>query len=69
MRRELAPSLSLALLLALCFTLAAYVQPRVQTWSDRARSDNALDIVLGDGRRIFANHFFIKADAYFHSGY
>lgn len=69
MRREPAPSLILALLLALCFTLATYLQPCVQTWTDRARSDNALHILLGDGRRIFANHYFIKADVYFHSGY
>jgi tetratricopeptide (TPR) repeat protein len=26
-------------------------------------------VALGDARRMFANHFFIKADAYFHSGY
>jgi len=25
--------------------------------------------LLGDGRRLFANHFFIMADVYFHSGY
>jgi tetratricopeptide (TPR) repeat protein len=28
-----------------------------------------LKILLGDGRRLFANHFFVKADVYFHSGY
>src|SRR6266851_5137891 len=28
-----------------------------------------LQFLLGDGRRIFANHFFVKADIYFHSGY
>jgi tetratricopeptide (TPR) repeat protein len=26
-------------------------------------------IALGDARRLFANHFFVKADAYFHSGF
>ena len=28
-----------------------------------------LGVLLGDGRRMFANHFFVKADAYFHSGF
>ncbi len=27
-----------------------------------------MQALLGDGRRMFANHFFDKADAYFHSG-
>jgi len=26
-------------------------------------------VAMGDARRIFANHFFTKADAYFHSGF
>ena len=29
----------------------------------------ALEVLLGDGRRLFANHFFVKADVYLHSGY
>lgn len=28
-----------------------------------------MGVLLGDGRRLFANHFFVKADVYFHSGY
>lgn len=31
--------------------------------------DDPLAGVLGEGRRLFANHFYLKADAYFHSGY
>ena len=30
---------------------------------------NLLSIVLGDSRKLFARHFYVKADAYFHSGY
>jgi tetratricopeptide (TPR) repeat protein len=26
-------------------------------------------VLMGDSRRLFANHFFVKADAYFHSGF
>jgi len=26
-------------------------------------------VLLGDGRRMFADHFYVKADAYFHSGF
>ena len=28
-----------------------------------------LKVLLGDGRRLFANHFFVQADVSFHSGY
>lgn len=32
------------------------------------REGGFLSMLLGDGRRLFANHFFAKADAYFHRG-
>ncbi|MGA1238246.1 MAG: hypothetical protein ACO34E_15445, partial [Limisphaerales bacterium] len=32
------------------------------------REAGFLSMLLGDGRRLFANHFFAKADAYFHRG-
>jgi tetratricopeptide (TPR) repeat protein len=58
---------TLLLLGTLCFTLALLVQPRVESWpSDR--TGGLLPLLLGDGRRLFANHFFVKADAYFHRG-
>jgi len=64
------PILLLALLFSLCFTLATSLQPRSLSWrGQRAQADTMLKVVLGDGRRMFANHFFAKADAYFHSGY
>jgi tetratricopeptide (TPR) repeat protein len=59
----------LALLVAGCFTLATVLQPRAAAWTDRARSGSVLKVLLGDGRRMFANHFFVQADVSFHSGY
>jgi tetratricopeptide (TPR) repeat protein len=61
--------LRLALAAAVCFTLATLLEPRAMTWGDPGRDDNALKLVFGEGRRLFANHFFIQADVSFHSGY
>jgi tetratricopeptide (TPR) repeat protein len=61
--------LVLLLLASAAFTLATALQPRASLWGSHAQSDNVLKILLGDGRRLFANHFFVKADVYFHSGY
>ncbi|MHB8521480.1 MAG: tetratricopeptide repeat protein [Limisphaerales bacterium] len=64
------PYLRLSLLLAICFTLAVRLQSWFMDWGgNRADSAGVLSVVLGDSRRLFANHFFVKADAYFHSGY
>jgi tetratricopeptide (TPR) repeat protein len=64
------PCLILLLLLTGCFTLATWLAPRSWDWGGRrAEADNLMAVVLGDARRLFANHFFVKADVYFHSGY
>ena len=64
------PSLILTLLLTICFTLSTLLQPRaVSLNANRVKSDDFLAIVFGDARRLFAQHFFVKADVYFHSGY
>jgi hypothetical protein len=63
------PYLILALVLTVCFTLATGIEPRATTWSNRAKSDNVLGMLFGDGRKLFANQFFTMADVYFHSGY
>jgi len=55
--------------LVVCFSLATTIQPRTRSWSDRAKSGNVLKLLLGDGRRMFANHFFVQADVSFHGGY
>jgi tetratricopeptide (TPR) repeat protein len=63
------PGIILVFLLALCFTLATWLGPQQAKWSQREESGGVLKTILGDGRRMFANHFLTKADVYFHSGY
>lgn len=64
------PGLILCLLFVGCFGLAARVELWRQNWSgNHAQSSSFLTVLLGDSRRLFANHFFEKADVYFHSGY
>ena len=67
--KRLGPYLILLLLLAGCFSLATLLQGRADGWSKRGQADNILKVLLGDGRRLFANHFFVQADVTFHSGY
>jgi tetratricopeptide (TPR) repeat protein len=59
------------LLLTACFTLATGLQSRVDQWSPPADASGGgmLKLWLGESRRVFASHFFEKADVYFHSGY
>jgi tetratricopeptide (TPR) repeat protein len=64
------PYLVLVMLAVACFSLATTLQPRVSRWSDQeAGAETVLKVLLGDGRRIFANQAFVEADVYFHSGY
>ena len=65
-RREL---LVVLLWLTLAFGLAAYLKPLLENqFPDQQDSDDPLAVLLGDTRQMFANSFFVKADAYFHSG-
>lgn len=62
------------LIVTFCFTLAfglaAGLQPRLEAeFSALGNSGDPLYILFGDTRQVFANSFFVKADAYFHSGY
>src|SRR5436190_23398918 len=60
----------LPLLLAIAFSLSTWLEPRFQVWAgSRTKSSDILSVALGDSRRLFAKHFYVKADAYFHSGY
>src|SRR5215467_13850880 len=68
MKRSATASLILLLLVSSCFAMAAALQPLIMRSLHTGQS-NVLQILLGDGRRVFANHFFVKADVYFHSGY
>jgi len=67
--KKLAPFAILLLLLAVGLSLATVLQIRTDGWSKRGQSDSILNVLLGDGRRLFANHFFVQADVSFHSGY
>jgi tetratricopeptide (TPR) repeat protein len=61
--------LTLLLLLVLCFSLAAYLQPReAAREAANGKTGSVLVLLLGDGRQIIANRLFSKADAYFHRG-
>ena len=62
--------LLLPCLLTVAFSLVTWLEPWFQTWGgNRAGKGNLLAVALGDGRRLFANHVFVKADMYFHGGY
>lgn len=51
------------------FSLATWLQPRfVAMQTDPNSKDSALTILMGESSRLFAEHFLLKADAYFHSG-
>src|SRR5438067_8364871 len=68
MKRPPTPYLILLLLAGCSFAIATTLQPRILRWSPRGQ-DSVLKVLLGDGRRLLANHLFTKADIYFHSGY
>src|SRR5881396_535053 len=62
--------LSFLLLAAVAFSLSTVLEPWFQGWQgNRANSANVLQVALGDSRRLFARHVYLKADAYFHNGY
>ena len=66
---KISPLTTLVVLLALMFTLATRLALTADNWSSRAKSGNVFGMMFGDGRKLFANHFFTMADVYFHSGY
>jgi tetratricopeptide (TPR) repeat protein len=66
---KISPLLTLTALLTLGFALATGLASRAGGWSARTKSDNVFGMMFGDGRKLFANHFFTMADVYFHSGY
>ena len=69
MRLKASPYWILALLLAVCFTLATALQLRAAKWNNPSQSNNVFKLLLGEGRRLFAHEFYVMADVYFHSGY
>jgi len=63
------PFLILILLVVLAFGLGARVQPAIERKGGGHDSDNVFKVLFGEGRRMFANHFAVKADVYMHSGF
>ncbi len=63
------PFLLLILLVVVAFSLSAWLQPRLPESAGGRDSGNVFKVLFGEGRRIFANHFAIKADVYLHSGF
>lgn len=61
------PVLTLLLLMVCTLVLTGLVL-RQKALRSRAGAQSALAVLFGDGRRLFANHFLSKADAYFHRG-
>ena len=61
--------LLLVALLVSCFGLAAHLQPQFEAWRGSRASGDIFNVVLGDSRRMFAQSFYVKADAYYYSGY
>ncbi|HEY6225984.1 MAG TPA: hypothetical protein VI282_02570 [Verrucomicrobiae bacterium] len=61
-------TISPILFIAGAFTLATILEP---IWSgmQRQQAKSVIDMMVGDGKRLFANHFVTKADVYFHNGY
>ena len=62
--------LALSLLAVVTFSLATSLEPWFQSWAgSRSQSSSLVQVALGDSRKLFAKHVFLKADAYFHNGY
>src|SRR5262245_50119466 len=62
--------LILILLFVTCCSLATYLQPRqLARAAAENQSGNVMTLLLGDGRKMFANEFYARADAYFHRGH
>jgi tetratricopeptide (TPR) repeat protein len=66
---KISPGYLLAALLSVAFTLALSLDGQLSSLSMSGKSDNLFGMLLGDGRKLFANQFFTMADVYFHSGY
>ncbi|HTG43166.1 MAG TPA: hypothetical protein VK633_01420, partial [Verrucomicrobiae bacterium] len=64
------PLLIAVLLFICCFSLAVTIEPELAYSQSYLRHEKSpMEVILGDARRLFAGHFFIKADVYFHNGY
>lgn len=60
--------LTLVLLLVGCFSLGTWVGPHFERPAAEGEQ-GLLAGIMGESRKLFANHFFVRSDIYFHSGY
>jgi tetratricopeptide (TPR) repeat protein len=61
--------LILILLFVAALSVATYLQPRLSARAQaEGQSGSLLVLLLGDGRKMFANQLYAKADDYFHRG-
>ena len=58
-----------ALLAVIAVSIGTALEPWFQAWAGNRQSGSLLQTALGDGRKLFAKHFYTKADVYFHNGY
>src|SRR3954463_14317523 len=61
-------TISPILFIAAAFTLATVLDPIWSAMQGR-QAKSVMDAMVGDSKRLFANHFIVKADVYFHNGY
>ena len=61
--------LGLLALLVFSFGLAARMQPQYVVMPLSRADGDIFKITLGESRELFANEFYVKADAYYHSGF
>lgn len=69
MNAPIRPLIALAGLAAVTISFATVRESRSLAESGDVKPFSLIETLLGESRRLFANHFFVKADAYFHSGY
>lgn len=51
------------------FSMATWLQPRfAELQTNPNGNQSAMKMLMGESSKLFANHFLLKADAYFHSG-
>ena len=64
-------ALIISLLATVSLSLYGTVEGAMDRWAAGRRDGNAgiLGTLLGGSRKMFATHYFIKADAYYHKGY
>ena len=61
--------LGLLALLVFSFGLAAHLQPQYVVMPLSRADGDIFKITLGESRKLFANEFYTKSDAYYHSGF